>query len=859
MFKKMLMVCGTVMAISFGAFAWTAGSLTVTITNSPMNINVSAGTTTLLEVTGITFGTTNYTTISSVVETTDSVVINLTASLAVTIKPVSSGIRMYGRVAAATTVRVTMRDLNDHFFGITEQNINGNSPDLRTRTINITAANIQNYGNEPQAKAWSAFYMSSLGYGSFFDSFAEGTYVFGSGGVTTITHNTNTIDWYIFYGPTGDKIHQAYFKAIQTIEGLGTRSPTKKVPIWACGMVIWHNNYSGNVQVMSHITNFTSNQIPITAQWIDRPYADGGGPGWGYMNFSAAFSNPTPATWIRQITSDTGYNVKEMTWIAPCTFGDPVPPAGTYFSGGYYYLDLTNPSAVTWYKRKLDSLQHNIGIQGHKMDRCEESMSQVTSGTWYDGTPTTEKQPKYLYLNAKVTDEALRTVWGDNQLSFPRGAYHRTQPYNGAVWAGDTRAPWAGLVGALANGIKTAFCGFPVWGSDIGGYGTGSTKIAKDQYLRWLTFGCFCGFMENMLDGKEPYIYTAAGDTVAGQSFVSRYKEVCDLRMKLLPYIYSLANTSADNGVAMPPLPYMYPGDANTYAIGDEYLFGPAMLVAPIVSATMTRSVYLPAGTWYYFFNYAETHIGGASFTTPTVPLYQIPVYIKANSIVVTGQIYPGNSKRWITNYDNTRYVAINAFPGTASGQTTSFTYVDYLDANSLKAITCTVGPDSDSMVTVTVPAMTVPETLMVRMNSTPVSVVLNSARLTTSQYAYNGTTKRLTVPATQVANILVINGPDVGLREKHEAPSLHGKLQLVPSNHGMTLRIPPITGIAQSSRVSVSIFDISGKCLWQGVNAGDPHSSTVVGLPLNRHGGTYLVVLKVDGAVLQRGKIVVP
>ena len=857
MVKKMLMVCGAVMALSYNAFAWTAGSLTVTVTNSPMDINVSAGATTLLDVTGINFGGTNYTTITSVTTTTDSLVINLTASLAVTIKPVLSGIHFYGKLNSATTVMVTMSGHNEHFFGITEQNINGNSPDLIGRTIAITAANIQSYANEPNAKVWSAFYMSSLGYGSFFNTFAEGTYVFSSGAsVTTITHNTTTIDWYIYYGPTGDKIHQGYFKTIQTVESLGTRSPTKKVPIWACGLVIWHNNYTGSAQVLSHNTNYIANQIPITAQWIDRPYSDGGS-GWGYMNFAAAFANP--ATWLRQISSDTGYNVKEMTWVAPCNFGTPVPPAGTYFNGGYYYLDLSNPAAVTWYKQKLDSLQHNVGVQGHKMDRCEETMTQVTGGTWYDGTPTTEKQPKYLYLNALVTDQALRTVWGDNQVNFPRGAYHRCQPYVNVIWAGDTRAPWAGLVGALANGIKTAFCGFPVWGSDIGGYGTGATKIPKDQYLRWLTFGCFSGLMENMLDGKEPYIYTAAGDTVAGQSFVSRYKEVCDLRMSLVPYIYSLANTSADNGVGMRPLPYMYPGDANTYATGDEYLFGPAMLVAPITSAAMTRSVYLPAGTWYNFYNYAETHAGGASFTTPTVPLYQIPVYIKANSIIVTGQIYPGNSKRWLTNYDNTRYIEVNAFPGTASGQTTSFTYVDYLDASSQKVINCTVGPNSDSMVTLTVPAMTVPETLMVRMNSTPVSVALNSVKLTTSQYVYSGTTKRVTVPATAVANTLVINGPTSGLRERHEVPSLHGRLQLVPSNHGMALRIPPITGIAQSGRASVSIFDMSGKCLWQGVIAGNPLSSTVVGLPLNRHGGAYLIVLKVGGAVLQRSKTVVP
>jgi alpha-glucosidase (family GH31 glycosyl hydrolase) len=844
------------LAACHSIFAWTAGPVTVDIVNSPMDIKVSAGAKTLLEVNGINFGGTNYATIASITPTTDSLVINLTASLAVTITPVLSGIHMYGKVASATTVMITMKNENDHFFGITEQNINGNSPDLQGRTIAITSANIQNYGNEPNAKVWSAFYMSSLGYGSFFNTFAEGTYVFGTGGGTapvTITHNTNTLDWYIYYGPTGDKIHQGYFKTIQTLEALGTRSPTKKVPIWACGLVIWHNNYSGSAQILSHNTNFITNQIPITAQWVDRPYSDGG-QGWGDMNFSAAFANP--GTWIKQISSDTGYNVKFMTWVAPLTFGDPVPPAGTYFNGGYDYLDLSNPAAVTWYVKKLDSLQDNatIGVQGHKMDRCEESMTQVLSGTWADGTPTTEKQGKYLYLNAKVTDQALRSYWADNQFNFPRGAYHRSQPYNGAVWAGDTRAPWAGLVGALANGIKTAFCGFPIWGSDIGGYGTGATKIPTDQYLRWLTFGCFCGLMENMLDGKEPYIYTAAGDAVDGQSFVSRYKSVAELRMSLVPYVYSLANTSADNGVAMRPLPYLFPDDVNTYAIGDEYLFGDAFLVAPITSSAMTRSVYLPAGTWYYFFNHAETHASG-TFTTPSIPLYQIPVYIRANSVYVTGQIYAGNSKRWITDYDSSRNVVINAFPGTA-GQTDTFTYVDYLDNDAKKIITLEAA--GGGVVHIKSPAMTVYGTLKVQMAVPTINVKLNNFTLTAPYgYSYSDSGHTLRVPfAPNEAVDLWINGT-VGVLPSYEKHSLLGILKMRMAGGKLNLLVPPVTGLRNGSAIEASILDMQGRLMWKRALAASQVCSSTLSIPLNNISkGSYIAAIKVDGVTVQRSKI---
>jgi alpha-glucosidase (family GH31 glycosyl hydrolase) len=573
------------------------------------------------------------------------------------------------------------------------------------------------------------------------------------------------------------------------------------------------------------------------------------------MNWSTAFANP--GTWIKQISDVSGYNVKFMSWVAPCTFGTPVPPSGTYFNGGYYYLDLSNPAATAWYKGKLDSLQDNatIGVQGHKMDRCEESMSQVLSGTWADGTPTAEKQPKYLYLNAKVTDEALRAKWGDDQFNFPRGAYHRTQPYNGAVWAGDTRAPWPGLVGALANGIKTAFCGFPVWGSDIGGYGTGATKISTDQYMRWLTFGCFSGMMENMLDGKEPYIYTASGDAVDGQTFTVRYKSVCDLRMSLIPLIYSLANTSADNGVAMRPLPYMYPDDVNTYSLGDEYLLGDALLVAPITSAAMTRSVYLPAGTWYNFFNQAETHAAG-TFTTPTIPLYQIPVYVKSNSVYVTGQIYPGNSKKWMTTYDAGRNLIINAFPG-AAGESSTFTYVDYLDNDAKKVIT--VGSFANGIFRVKSPAMTVSDTVKVHMSTAPTSVMANNVALTTSQYAYTSATQSLSIPigANQAIDVW-INGVATGT--VFEKQSLHGRLRIRTINGTIELIVPPASGLRGNSLIEAGILDMRGRQVWKAAVNANRICSTPCGIPMNGLSkGSYIATIKVDGLVAQRVKVVVP
>ncbi len=623
---------------------------------------------------------------------------------------------------------------------------------------------------------------------------------------------------------------------------------------------------------MTYAQQFNANHLPCTFMWVDRPYSDGA-DGWGNMDWSAAFQTPTSAaTWINQVSNDTGYNTKVMTWVMPGTFGTPLPPAGTYFSGGNYYLDLTNPAAVAWYLKQLDSLQNKTGVQGHKQDRCEESMSQPFADAWSDGTPTVQKQGKYLFLNAWVTDTSLRMHWPDslgtfgNNYNFSRGSYHRCQTVQCGLWGGDTRGPWAGLQGTLGNGVKVGFIGFPCWGTDLGGYDA-TTKIATQQFMRYLGFGTFVGMMENMLDGKEPWLYTATADSVGlgGQTFMQRYAGWGALRMNLIPYTYTLLNTSKNIGVAMRGLPMMYPTDANTDTIGDEYLYGPAILVAPIYTATNTRSVYLPNDTnnaWYYFFNYAETHANGR-FTTATIPYWQVPAYIKANSIYPTGSIYAGNTNKWVGGdaaFNATRYVEINAFPGTIAGVADTFNYYDYLDGNKLKPLIVSTGKTVATQITVTAPAMTVPETLMVRLSTAPTSVVLNSATLSTTQYQYNATTMRLTVenPAG-VAAVLALNGAVVGTRPYYQPASLHGSVEIRSAGDRISMLIPGISGIGAKDRLEVSLFDLAGKCVW---NISQPASNqpTAVSVPAGRLGhGMYFGSVKVNGLTLGRAKIALP
>ena len=849
MFNKMFMACGAVLALSSGIFAWTAGPITVDIVNSPMDIKVSAGGSTLLEVTGISLGS-NYTAIAGVTSTTDSIVLNLGTNANITISAATNGIHFYGKNASANSVALTLKNENEHFFGITEQNQHGNGIDLAGITMQLTGQAITSGMLEPNAKAYAAVFMSSNGYLSFFNSFSDGTYAFGKNAATTITHQTNTIDWYIFYGPTGDIMYPAFYKTIGILENLPAgRSPVKKVPIWGCGLVPWHDNDNNSGAVVSTINSYTSNKIPITACWIDRPYSNGG-QGWGNMDWSSAFANPT--TWIPQITSPTGNNTKLMTWICPCTFGNPAPPTGDFFNGGYDYLDLTNPVAVQWYQTQLQTNLEKVGIQGHKLDRTEETFSDPMAATWADGTPNAEKQEKYMYLNAKVTDQSLRAIWGDDQFLFPRGSYHRAQPYISSLWGGDTRG-WqsGGFEGCVYNGVKSAFCGFSNWGSDVGGYVVEKTQAAI--YLKWLIFGCFCGFMENKIDSREPWTYT---DVLNGKNFVAIYKEIAELRMSLVPYTYSIINSATDQGVTMRPLPYMYPSDPNTYTINDEWLFGPSILVAPLATTT-TRSVYLPAGTWYNFFDPSITTAGGKSITVSNIPADQIPAYIKGNSLYLTGSIYDGNSRNWITGFDAQKNLVINAFPG-AAGEQVTFAYIDYLDKDTKKNIVLT--SSGNDAVHVTCPVITIKDTVKVHLSAAPSKgVTLNGVTLSASQYTWDAATLSLCVPSAPGAAIDLFVGMPTSASSS-TIPALLGSLHFRVNKNGCFLVVPAAMGLSNASRITASILTISGKQVWKGsIDARSIVNSEYKMLISGIGSGSYISRIQIDGKIAAQRKILVP
>jgi Alpha-glucosidases, family 31 of glycosyl hydrolases len=611
--------------------------------------------------------------------------------------------------------------------------------------------------------------------------------------------------------------------------------------MWACGPLVWHDNFTGGTMMTDYAAKFVTAQIPYSTMWLDRPY-NNGAQGWSNMNFEGDFGSPD--VWIKSLTND--YYVNLVTWIMPGTFTG-TPPPGAFTSVPNQYLDLTDTSEVSWYRNKLATGQYPYGVKGHKLDRIDNGwVSKTDLPAFSDGTPAPERHKKYAYLNCKISDEILRTAagLGEDAFLFPRCAVARCQQYTSAIWNGDTYADWAGLTTSVGNALRAGFLGFPMWGSDICGYSQkGMPSI--ENYCRWLMFGVYSGFMEFMLDGKEPWNLSAANQALVQNIFNQRFA--------LLPYIYSIINTSADNGVTMKPLVGEYPDDANMYAITNEYLFGPAMLVAPLMSAATTRSLYLPEGKWINAYNFADVQNGGATITSAAMSLTQIPVYIKSNTIYPTGQVFAGLAKKWDATYDSKRTVAINAFPG-AAGDSASFTYVDYLDSNKAKALKMSLS--ADSVLSITAPAMTVPGTVVVRLQNAPAIVRADSIVLANLQYDAVG--KKLVVPfdANKPVNI-TINGVAAKALSKPGLIKAYGRMTVRHTDHGMELTIPALAGINQNTPGAISIFDMSGRNIVKKEFTIKQYASSPVHFTLVK--GVYVAELEVKGINTGALKIVAP
>ena len=181
--------------------------------------------------------------------------------------------------------------------------------------------------------------------------------------------------------------------------------------------------------------------------------------------------------------------------------------------------------------------------------------------------------------------------------------------------------------------------------------------------MRWFEWGAFQPVLRAHGERKHNEVWAYGKQA---EPILSKYLR---LRYQLLPYTYSVAYNSYQTGA-----PYMralfmdFPADPKASDIPDEYMYGPAFLVAPVTEQGAThRSVYLPASCdWYNYWTSQRLH-GGQTIVVDA-PIDTLPLFVRAGSIVPLGsevlsasraqtitsiRVYPGGNGNFILFQDD--------------------------------------------------------------------------------------------------------------------------------------------------------------------------------------------------------------
>ena len=482
--------------------------------------------------------------------------------------------------------------------------------------------------------------VSNKGYGLFWDNSSTGN--FSSTGTTTSYSSEcgEGVDYYFFYGPTMDQIVAAYRT---------TTGPAPLLPKWAYGLFQSKDHYGSQTEVLNVVNGYRNAKIPVDVVVQDWDYWD---PySWGsHIMDPSRYANPST-----MLTTMHTANIHGMISIWPEYQYMASPPTGVAGDqdnykaldaigallanngSAYHFYDTMNADARTLvYQQIYDKLLGKYGWDGIWADNTEPQ--DYPSGAIPNMHAVTTALGKgafhinaYPLQHAKALYEGWRKVGPNTKRVYvlTRSAWAGSQRYSATEWSGDIQADQATYVKQIPNGLNYALSGMPYWTTDIGGYfGTPTEEL----FTRWFQFGAFCS--QFRIHGQAPKELYGTQWSATGKA---NMLAVDTLHYRLMPYIYSLAwKVTSEGYTIMRHLIFDYQKDSNVFGITDQFMYGPALLVNPVTTAGATsRSVYLPAGTWYNFWTGAT--VTGGSKTTVDAPLSQIPIFVKAGSIVPMG------------------------------------------------------------------------------------------------------------------------------------------------------------------------------------------------------------------------------
>jgi alpha-glucosidase len=292
------------------------------------------------------------------------------------------------------------------------------------------------------------------------------------------------------------------------------------------------------------------------------------------------------------------------------------------------YIDFFNPhAAADFFAHTWTPTLNNGGLLGMADFGELDHLTDPDKKLWPSlGLPATVTRNVYSLAYAEGLVGTWQKQSGARSAGMIRAGTAGTQRYGWST-TGDSEPTYDNWKAHLRCLFNLALSGFSNIGYDIGGW---DGKAPDDVYVRWFAAGTFNPFMwAHGEDEHEPYAHGADVESAA--------RTLLGVRYRLIPYLYSLNDLAHRTGVPiLRPFPLVVPDDPKAPTMADEFFVGDALLVAPVTNSA-GRDVYLPAGSWYDFFDDGPPIPGGATVSRAQVPFDRIPAFVRAGSILPLG------------------------------------------------------------------------------------------------------------------------------------------------------------------------------------------------------------------------------
>lgn len=475
-----------------------------------------------------------------------------------------------------------------------------------------------------------------------------------------ITVQGDSIAAYFFTGPTPADVLRQYTELTGRMH---------LPPRWTIGYQQCRWGYKTEEQIRELAAKLRERQHPCDGLWLDIDYMN------GYRSFTwDAERFPDPARMANDLHEqglhlvtilDPGVKVDDDYFVYQqgmkhdyfCRYENGKLFTGSVWPGECVFPDFSRSEVRSWWGNLYQGLL-DAGVDGIWNDMNEPALTNFLSApdepsahgktmssdvlhlaggdnpTGPDGPPV----PHKFFHNAYGMEMARSTFEGVSRLrpdtrSFvlTRSGTAGIQRY-AAIWTGDNTSEWDHILMAIPMCLNLSMSGVPFVGVDIGGFWHASNG---ELLVRFAQLGALLPFCRNHNakgnPDQEPWAF--------GEPYESAYRSAIEQRYRLLPYIYTLFHEAAATGAPIiRPLYYHYPQDEQATDTQNEFLLGDSLLSAPIFEPGATsRNVYLPAGTWFDYWD--GTAYPGSGWSEITAPLDRWPLLMRGNSIIPNGPL----------------------------------------------------------------------------------------------------------------------------------------------------------------------------------------------------------------------------